>query len=702
MATFSYNPTKLNENESKQYSVIGGEAGSISMGQHVVKDPYGSFISEDRSHMILSDKFGSLIQFIGGKVVFKTASDLCMFTNQNMFMSVTGDVQSSIGGSKHDFVEGDVTAQAGNDKQRAAAEKLQGLTSQIDKEKLDTIKSTEGQEMDCPVCSQKHLSERGSALVGKIFKTLRKFLPNMAYPLDVVQKIINFLVVPFLNASTTNLSLTGGKGCGSPGCKNGRVKSPATAIQEGNSKAADAYESRKLQIASAQTEMGKGGAKVVREGGDVVWQIGLAKNDAPTVTLKDPVPTALYLQNAKTPGEYFALGAKGTTKQAIHSDPLINPGSLLLDVANKFEVSAGSPGVDLKTSGKASFSGAVTNVVANQGELTLTSSNKTTLKGKNILIDAKDRSGDTGVKIESDNTFINGKLSVSGDLALKGSLMMDGGLYVTHLTCPSERIQTSPSGGAHYVHSNATWNDFSPSKATKLDIFDKLFKKATRDVYNVLTSNILSFAEIQTLIEETYSSIMIELPLDNTGLPTGIGLTGWYPYGTEPLMVIVPGVMSGTSAAVGYVIPGQITPVFNFTHNHNSPGQNHSHDTTVPAFNGYTGSAAARAARPDPTHVPTPAPARGMGESPGHKTMGDISSCGGGGGAFAGSGGGGSASPSRVDTSLGRRNQKYNINTNDAFNNQNYVDITPQTGNYSFNPDGSLNPPPDFNGLGNC
>lgn len=546
MATFSYNPTKLNENESKQYSVIGGEAGSISMGQHVVKDPYGSFISEDRSHMILSDKFGSLIQFIGGKVVFKTASDLCMFTNQNMFMSVTGDVQSSIGGSKHDFVEGDVTAQAGNDKQRAAAEKLQGLTSQIDKEKLDTIKSTEGQEMDCPVCSQKHLSERGSALVGKIFKTLRKFLPNMAYPLDVVQKIINFLVVPFLNASTTNLSLTGGKGCGSPGCKNGRVKSPATAIQEGNSKAADAYESRKLQIASAQTEMGKGGAKVVREGGDVVWQIGLAKNDAPTVTLKDPVPTALYLQNAKTPGEYFALGAKGTTKQAIHSDPLINPGSLLLDVANKFEVSAGSPGVDLKTSGKASFSGAVTNVVANQGELTLTSSNKTTLKGKNILIDAKDRSGDTGVKIESDNTFINGKLSVSGDLALKGSLMMDGGLYVTHLTCPSERIQTSPSGGAHYVHSNATWNDFSPSKATKLDIFDKLFKKATRDVYNVLTSNILSFAEIQTLIEETYSSIMIELPLDNTGLPTGIGLTGWYPYGTEPLMVIVPGVMSGT------------------------------------------------------------------------------------------------------------------------------------------------------------
>jgi hypothetical protein len=195
MATFSYSPTKLNENESKQYSVIGGEAGSISMGQHVVKDPYGSFISEDRSHMILSDKFGSLIQFIGGKVVFKTASDLCMFTNQNMFMSVTGDVQSSIGGSKHDFVEGDVTAQAGNDKQRAAAEKLQGLTSQIDKEKLDTIKSTEGQEMDCPVCSQKHLSERGSALVGKIFKTLRRFLPNMAYPLDIVQKIINFVVV---------------------------------------------------------------------------------------------------------------------------------------------------------------------------------------------------------------------------------------------------------------------------------------------------------------------------------------------------------------------------------------------------------------------------------------------------------------------------------------------------------------------------
>jgi hypothetical protein len=681
----------VTEKESVRKDALTSEAGMLVMKSNVKVDSTGSLISDDRSFILLQDKFKSLIQFIGGSITIKSASDLSLLAGGNVFVETRGDAQFLDANDKHEYITGDASIQIGQQspKQRAAAKKLQQLTREIDNEKINTIKNTEGEEVACHVCAQKMLSEKSKDIVDGWLNYFRQWLPNFAYPLDVLQWFLNLLVKPFIGL-TTNLAMTGGEGCGSPGCKNGKIKSPFKSIQAGNEKAAQLYEQKKKEIEKAQKESGKGGSFVLESAGDVVFKIGTEKNDAKTTFPMGHGATAFKLGKSAINGEAMCLQCKGTCENVGHSDPLINPGSLVIDVANKLTITPGSPGFEVNTTGKGVINAAVTNIVATEGELTLTSANKTIVKGKNILIDAKDRSGDTGLRIESDNTMVGGLLSVTGDIGLKGSIMMDGSLYCTHLHVPSERLPTSPGGGAHWCHSNATWNDLLPTKASALDFFDKRFKNVTRDVYNVLSLNILSLAEIKTLVEETYSSIILQLPFDNFFLPTGVCQSHWYT-GPTPILPIGPPIMGVCAVGPVVIWPGQSMPIYNFQHVHNSPGQNHSHDTTVPAFDGYDNPSSSRAATPEPSHVPTPAKAKGMGQNPGHKSMGSITSCGGGGGPFV------NASVSKARAA---RNEKYGISGNgNGFNGQNFVNGNPNTGSYKFNPDGTLNPPPSFEGL---
>ena len=693
-------PDKTKVTDTVSYSKNGlySEAGILEFKNNVREDEHGSYIPDDRSYVLLQDKFHSLIQFIGGTITIKAASDILINAGQNLFFTIGGDVQWNYQGDKHEYIQGNHTVQYGeqDEEKTKAAKALQQLTKSIDKTKMDTIKDAEGADMPCPVCTQKFLTDRAQQLSDKAFKIIRKYLPNFPYPLDVIQKYINMLIVPFLS-TTSNASLNGGEGCGSPGCKNGSVKSAMPAIQDANEKAARELETKQEQIKEEQKKLGTGGSQVQRYSGDVSINIGLETNDSPTVTTrkgeKGQHVTPFGLKNATKPQEGFCLDTTGSAEHAIHSDPLINPGSFIVNVANKMTVNAGSPGIEINTSGKLQSNAAVQTIAATEGELVLTSANRTIIKGKNVLIDAKDGSGDNGFRVDADNIMMAGKLSVTGDIGLKGSLVMDGGLHCTHITCPSERLNTTPTGAAHQVHSGATWNTpLNGLQATIYDTYDKTYKKIGRDVFNILSLNILNLSEIKTLIEETYSTILLNTIIDNEGSPTGFGVTGWFPYGMPPLQVI--GSCSYGGFVQGIVVPGQVLPIYNFTHNHGSPGSDHSHDYSVPAFDGYDNAASARAARPNPSHVPTPANAKGMGTKPGNSSLGDISSCGGGGAGF----GSGNLSKARS-----KRNKAYNINGDgNGFNGKNYVDLTPETGNYTFNPDGSLNPLPGFNGLGNC
>jgi len=128
-----------------------------------------------------------------------------------------------------------------------------------------------------------------------------------------------------------------------------------------------------------------------------------------------------------------------------------------------------------------------------------------------------------------------------------------------------------------------------------------------------------------------------------------------------------------------YVVPGQTFPIFNFTHNHGSPGGNHSHDYT--SFQGQPvgSNQAARGIRPDPSHVPTPAKATGIGTKPGHKNTGDLCiPC------IWPFGGG--------KPNAKKRNSTWGLDPN-AYNKVYKGNMIPVT-NLKFDPNGNLIPPP--------
>jgi len=682
---------------SKQTSSLVAEAGGLEIKSNIfINTATGSSIQDDMSYVLLQDKYKSLVQLIGGGLTIKSNADLYIGAGQNLFTSIRGDSQTVAQGDKHSYVHGNETKQVGEatSKQVTAAKSLQDTTHDIDKKKVDTIKKEKGSQVPCPTCSSKILTDKDQCLIDKAFQIIRFTIPNLPYPLEVIQKYLNMLITPFLSSEKVS-SLNQGKGCGSPGCKNGMVYSKKEAIQKANETAAKDLESKQKTLEKHQKDLGSGGTHAMGPFmSDVAIHVGHPKsmNKAPTTAEGENMTTPFGFLNSEE-GKGLFPHTKGNCKQVIHTDPLINPGSLFLGVAQKFTLAVGSPGIDVHTTGKAQFNGAVTTIAATEGELTLMSKNLTTIKGKNIVIDGNDRSGDTGIRMEANNVMVAGALHVSGDTAIKGSLSLDGGLHCTHITAPGERVSTGPSNSSNSVHLGANWNNPTGAlKATLANTKDYVVKTAGRDLFNTLSKNIFNgTTPMFTLAMEAYDRAMLQVPVDNTGLPTGYAMTYFAPPGVpagSPLMVngIAFAMTKDGPAPVTFtntfVVPGQTLPIFTFPHNHGNAGDEHAHDYTSYHGHQVANAKTARATRPQPSHVPTPAKPTGMGSKPGHRSIGDLCiPC------INPFGNNGN------EAAISRRNSQYGLGPNDgdAYNG-NFV-----TADGVFDPDGNLIPPPNFN-----
>jgi hypothetical protein len=672
----------------KHQSGMYSPAGGLEISSDISPNSNGSTQVNDNSYIILQDKAKALLELKGGNLTIK-GNDVYIGSKGNFFQSIAGDAQLVNNGSYYTYVKGDhhETVGSSTTEEIEAMKKCREICYEIDKKKVEYIENGEGTDVPCPTCSMSVLTDRGQCLLDLVWKLIRLAIPNFPYPLDILQKLLDFLGTPFLTPEEVQ-QINGGEGCGSPGCKGGMCKSPQKDIQDANENAAKELKEKQKELNEYQKKSGSGGTKVFGPfTGDVAIFVGHPDmiNQSPTVALTKHHDTIPFGFKNNEVG--LIPSSKGNCKKAVYCPPLMNAGSLSLTVAEKFTIKTGSPGIETLTSGKFSIKGETVDVTSSKGELTISSNNVTTLKGKNIIIDGNDRSGDSGIKLEAENIQATGALTVTGDLDVKGAIKMDGGIYTTHITAPGERIATGPSGAAHQVQSNAQWNNpFTGMQATIYDKYDKIYKKTSRDVFNVLSLNIINgMAELKTLVEETYSTMILSLGIENMGMPSGFGTTYFAPPGLPsgpPLLV------NGLAFAGPYpvtfvytfVVPGQTFPVYNFTHNHGSPGGNHSHDYT--AFQGnYVGTNnAARAIRPDPSHVPSPPKQRGTGTKPGHKNMGELClPC-----IWPFGGGGPNAS---------RRNKAYGLDPN-AYNNvyrgTNFVPVTA----LKFNSDGSLNPPP--------
>lgn len=685
-------PPKVTNQISYERSRIGNEAGALIFQTNQKVDEHGSAIPQDLSYIQLQDKFNSYINLAGGEIAMKSNSNFGIYATSDYFQFVGRDAQYVYNGNKYEYIKGNHVLDVGNwgKKEQEASKKLNQIADEISNEGVKTIEkvaeSGEGGKIACHVCGLTVAVDRTS-MVGTAFKYIRKIfnvLPNSPFggTLDKIEAVIKKVVAFFLDEMSVS-ALNGGS-CGCSGCEDNSISSPAYALDKGNEAMANKFKEKKKEIEELEKKLSAGSSTTVIPN-DVKVHVGGEMRTCETVALGKPYPLITELQDGN-PKYCFIPSSKGTVKQAIYTTPTKTSGNESRTVANSYELKVGSGGIDVATSGKQKISGATIEVTTSKGELLLNSPNKTIIGGANIVLQSKGNQNGDAIILDSDRTYVGGKLSVQGDIALKGSLMMDGGIYAPHLTVPGERVDSDVSSAAHNVHSSANWNNPVKPDATSMDTFDKLYK-VFRDVCAGLTELVLTPDYIKTVIEETYSTTQINSTIDNTGLPTGYAwVMDYYTY--MPLDIVGTCSYGGSLVkGVSYVVPAMI-PIHNYTHNHGSPGDPHVHAYTMPKCITHGNAAASIASRQPASSIPTPAQTTGMGQEPGHKNAGSLGPCGGGGGPFG--------NMNRVNSAKLRRNQAYGINSVDAFGGKDYVDTTQNGVTVKYNEDGTISPDPDF------
>ena len=681
-----HEPDLVNGKKVKKKSALLSEAGGFVASDDVKDDEFGSTVKSDNSHISAKFKDGSFWSFMPGRAIWKTVGDFCINVQRAFTVNVRGDSQFVYGGDHHVLHNGDHSVQVGNPspEHKAAAIANAKILNKIQKEKIDaTEQAAKDKEatIPCPICKTKYLEQKAFEKAQKAQQVIRKYFPHLPIPWDVIQKIIQYVITPFLGISSM-LSLNGGKGCGSPGCVNGRVVDAKHAIDKGTKAGIAAYDANKDELQKNQKAMSEKGQAHQVFSGDTMLQFGVpgAQNKQPDhaeVGHKLNTSQLADAQAAKTQG--FVASTKGSVKNMAYIPPEVGAGgSLHINVNENFTLSTGSPGVDIQSNGKVDIAGTKVNMTASQGELVMSSKNQTTISGGNVVIDGNNRSGDECILLNG-NSYVDGILSVSGDLVIKGKVLADSSLHAPHLHVPCERISTAPSGNENMHAGMAVHNTPEKPGASILDKIDQGLKAVGRDlawaVNGFLTD--LGLAAVTKKAEEVYAKTMLAIPVDNHGLPVGYC---WLVQDKThaPIPVTVGDV-------VGYVTP-VAAPIYAYPHTHYSTVDTHAHDQLILKGHTYDSDFDMRAARPAPSKVPMPPEAKGMGSAPGHKS---ITSCGGGGGGFN------NGRSDRVNNAVLQRNAAYGIDGLNAFNGN----IVPAAA--KFTPEGDITPTPDFTML-NC
>lgn len=668
-----------NSSQVVQTNKIVGDAGRIEISSNYEKDGVGSKVLVDKSHLTLQDKFKSFLSFKPGGIVLRSVGDLHIDIGKNYIFSVKGDAQYTYGGDKHEYIQGNSTQLRGDHSTAArnASKKLKSTLKQIQDKKRSAFEGAEATEVACPHCKAKLTTDRASAVAQSILNTLQKYV--FAYtPFNITKlsKYLGMLIVPFLS-QTTSLSLSNGKGCGHPNCKNGVLKSNGKNYDKANEAAKKEITAKQKEITD-QEEKIKANANVQHYSGNVVLKSGHEMWDAEPYAEGFGPPLVTGLEANQRELYYSQKGSRKKAKYHIGVDAPPD-GDFGIEACTRFHVTAGSCGIQMETNGHADFKAGSHQIVSTQGDIHVGSAGQTTINGKQVKIDGEDRSGDGGIQLNAKSTYVTHKLSVGGDLAVKGSLRLDGAIYVPTIVTRSTQHQTEVSGGCDPVSHTPTWNTPPPLSNGDQAKQYNIFSEALHILNTVLTGldYILTLAWLQNAIIKAINNVKVQLPIDNTGLPTGYCLA-WNYMAQQPLATFH--IDPTTGALVQGIVVPAFQAIYNSPHNHPQISNDHNHFHEHPATISYSSTKGLFANSPNPSHVPTPAP-EPTGTMPGPQTMGD--SCGGGGAAFV------DATNSTINEAILTRNQGYGIDGLDAYQGTNFV----QTSAY-FNPDGSFQQEP--------
>jgi hypothetical protein len=639
--------------------IVGTEGSGFIFVDRIIKDPNGG-MPDDKSYSIWQNAYKTFTKIIKGNWIANATEDVIINAGNDVYISCHNKQETTTGGSAH-YNKGTKVQIHGemSQKDNDLVSKHNQLLQQVNTKAKEAIQNAEPEMVRCSNCAQKRLVDDKSDNWTTILNAIQRVVNNIPFlrgPFSAIKWLISkiYAVIP---GEKTNLGLNNGKGCG-PGCENGMRKGLANKFAAGEAAIKTEMDniSKEMDALAVQLSPMSDHADVKKDNYAII--VGDPKNVA-----KD----APYIKHDKIHHEYplnlrpstlpnaLRSTTEGAAPKVTHHPPVPSTyGNFLISVANNFKINAGASGVDILSIGEIAIKGGSVHINGSQGEVSLTSSNVTTIGGGNVVISANNKSGDTGVFVDSKHTFVRGAFNVSGDTALLGSLTVDGAVNAPHLICPSMAAPTT-QGSADSFSSNAAawWPLAAPLKAANIAL------KTLN--YGFEPSKLMTPVGLMDMAVEFIAQLRVLAPVDGV---TGQAF-GWA-FVPIPFVGVVPCPVICSPFSVPFV-----GGVFNFPHVHDTTVGSHRHEVDVPAGSYYKRLAGAGAHRTAGNPAPTMAPINTTFPRPGPASWG------------GGCGGGGLYSKVR--------NQKYGINSDDAFNGGNFVTTTAVR-----NPDGSLYPPIDL------
>jgi len=643
-------PAPIDYTKNKEFQVhhTSGRYSGIQFVDDKQIDPNGSQTPKDRSFSIWQNSWKTFIKIFQTNIFASAGGNISLNAGEDFHVTGHNKQETTSGGSAF-YNKGETTHNHGEmtDDEKAKMKEYHGYLDQITQKAQDAIKNTPGEKVDCPNCAQQHLLDDKSDQWVVILDYVRRVVDNFPYltfPFAVLRTLIMKVYVPLLGQKS-NIGLNGGKGCG-PGCEAGTKEGMSLKMQAGEQAVKDEMTrlSDSMNKLTASLKNSSATAKVHKDSEIHIYGDPTAgpPKTKPYIEAGPHHSLPMNLRVSDTYRNKMRVTTEGNCKVVVYQPPLHSPfGNLMMQIQNNLKITTGNAGMDLMSTGEIQIKGGSLHMNASEGELSMTSKNLTTIGGANVLIAADNKSGDTGVCIDSKHTYVRGAFNVNGDTAMLGALSIDGPLSVPYINCPTMAAPSTLNGTSKFASHHANWEEFGTA------INALCFEKDLITKFLFQPSLLLTGSGLTEIIMEAYNLIMMALFIEI--LPTGIFIGG--------------GVGLGVTACAGLV--------WNFTHNHTEAPGDHTHETAVPKGGSWKTLAGAGQQRVAGNPAPTPAPTSGTWPSPGPRSQGG--GCGGG-GLFQ-----------KV------RNQKYGIDNEDAFNGGNFVTTTAVR-----NPDGSLYPPPDL------
>jgi hypothetical protein len=362
-------------------------------------------------------------------------------------------------------VIGDIKIQAGN-ANYAAAEKWKKTASKIHAVKSlhetqnssgdsffsSPLSKKSGTNPPCPACSQ---GRKLKTLLGGNGDKKNKSLiesGQISFTDNLIQSFLSFLGVK------TKLKIEDAKEDSYPKkseCKvcKGSGKSPST--MGGNfPKEKRKDDTGKMYLDSAkdfyesENALGNGGNIMINVTKDFFMSVGCASNDFDSIRInKEGAAHDLGIKLDGEKGLYPSQVTQSTVER-VHVDKFPG-GQFTIDAQNGINIKGGSGGVNFDTTGVYSIYGTVTEITGEQVNISSKS-------GLNIATSEVLSLKAPTVAIESANqTYIKNNLGVDGNVTCRGGAMVQGELFVQHITAPlsfQETEQQSELYGTSYPY----------------------------------------------------------------------------------------------------------------------------------------------------------------------------------------------------------------------------------------------------------